>query len=44
MEKVMIKRILAFKNFLIKMLVAGSTNNEIHPQIRLRYLLGISVY
>lgn len=37
MEMVMLKRILAFKKFLIKML-------EIHPQIRFRYLLGVSVY
>lgn len=43
MEMVMLKRILAFKNFLMKMLMAGSTDNEIHPQIRFRYLLGVSV-
>lgn len=44
MEMVMLKRILAFKNFVIKMLMAGSTDNEIHPHIRFRYLLGVSLY
>lgn len=43
MEMVMLKRIFAFKNLLMKMLMAGSTDNKIHPQIRFRYLLGVSV-
>lgn len=42
MEKVMLKRIFAFKSFLIKMLMAGSADNEIHAQIKFRYLLGVS--
>lgn len=44
MEMVMLKAILAYKNFLIKMLMAGSTDNEIHPRIKFRHLLGVSVY